>query len=96
MAEESKRIDVLNELNRYATYHFISEEEMMNQYDYGELKAHASEHSFLKGKLVTAIKDSKKGVLQFESFIMFLIKWFTDHTTVTDKKMTNFITKVRL
>lgn len=96
LADESSRHDLLKEISRYASYHFASEEEMMNQYGYKEVDTHAMEHKFLKVKVVEALFDSQKEVFKFEEFIMFLVKWFIDHTTVTDKNMSYYILDKRI
>jgi hemerythrin-like metal-binding protein len=93
LADESSYDDILTEINEYITFHFSNEEEMMDQYEYGEMNIHVLEHNILKKKIAEAIHDSQKGDLKFESLILFLVKWFTDHTTETDKKMGNYILK---
>jgi hemerythrin len=96
ISDEISRHTILNEIFRYASYHFKSEEEMMKQYDYTGLSVHSEEHQFLKERVIVAIEDSQKGKLDFESFIMFLVKWFVNHTTLIDRKMSESIIEKRI
>ncbi len=86
---------LLAELNAYACFHFISEENMMSRAGYPDLDEHISHHRDLIDKL-----GAKGGLLQVkhteqsaEELIEFLIDWFLHHTIHEDRLFADYLHK---
>lgn len=83
------------ELNAYVVYHFDTEEEFMDKFDYDKTLQHKEQHEFFKDK----IKELSylylvSGILDEESkskIKHMLIDWFVNHIQVVDKRLCNFI-----
>lgn len=87
------RLDLINELNAYAKFHFISEENMMRKFDYPDFIHHKFLHIELIDKLST-----KENLLFLTDYISnereiidFLGEWFLNHTRKVDKKFADFL-----
>ncbi len=81
----------IEEVMKYASFHFFSEENLMRFNEYPERKFHAELHSKLIGKLDYKASLVEFGDIELSEFIDFLIDWFVDHTVVEDKKFGQFI-----
>lgn len=84
---------IINELDAYARFHFISEENIMCRAGYPKLDEHKSLHLSLIDKL-----GSKEGLLslqptkeRIDEIIEFLAGWFLNHTMNEDKLFADFI-----
>lgn len=84
---------ILNELKKYAEFHFISEQNLMIEINYPALLHHINLHSALLFRLEDFYHDLAVGEVTYESFALFLFEWFTLHTTIEDKKIAEFISK---
>ncbi len=89
---QDRRSALIAELNAYARFHFISEENMMAAADYPELQAHHKQHLDLISQL-----NSKEGMLQLDKtdrraddIVDFLVGWFVNHTTGEDQLFADF------
>ncbi|WP_319585983.1 hemerythrin family protein [uncultured Desulfobulbus sp.] len=87
------RMDLINELNAYAKFHFISEENMMRKYEYPDFLHHRNLHIELIGQLST-----KENMLilvdenaEADAVILFLGEWFQDHTRNIDRKFADYL-----
>jgi len=87
---------LIDELNAYAGFHFISEENVMRKVGYTNLDVHKAKHDDLKSQL-----DSKEWVMRFvksektvQEFIQFLFDWFLNHTVTEDKQITAHINRL--
>lgn len=84
--DHSYRERLMNELCKYAAFHFVSEENLMIKMGYPESKQHALLHLELLDKLSAhRILDSP------ETFIDFLLDWFLHHTVEQDRKIGDFL-----
>ena len=83
---------LISELNAYARFHFISEENLMNQAGYPDLQQHKKLHHDLMDQL--SIKESRlelhHGTEEADSIIEFLRDWFLQHTVIEDRKFADF------
>lgn len=84
---------IIDELDAYTRFHFISEENIMRRTGYPELK----EHKILHLKLIDDL-GAKSGFLylepsqqRVEEIIDFLIKWFLKHTIHEDRLFADYI-----
>ena len=88
----SRRTALISELNAYARFHFISEENMMAKANYPELDVHRRHHLELISQL-----NSKEAMLQLEKtdqraedIVDFLLAWFVNHTTGEDRLFADY------
>lgn len=87
------RIDLINELNAYAKFHFISEENMMRKSEYPDFMYHKSLHLELIGKLSTKenLLFLTDGNAESEAVINFLGEWFLTHTRNVDRNFAHYL-----
>ena len=76
------RQSLLNELAKYAAFHFASEENLMVKFGYPDLKRHRMLHIDLIDKL-----SSRMNAITYEPLFEFLIGWFIQHTTTEDHRI---------
>ena len=76
--DQNRRSALIAELNAYARFHFVSEENMMAKAGYPELENHRQHHFDL-------ISQLKKTDERAEDIVKFLIEWFVGHTTGEDR-----------
>ena len=88
----SRRTALISELNAYARFHFISEENMMAKANYPDLQNHRRHHLELISQL-----NSKEAMLQLEkndasaeAVVDFLVEWFVNHTTGEDRLFADY------
>ncbi len=87
------QLDLLRELNAYARFHFISEENMMAKAGYPSLEGHRRHHLTILDKL-TAKEwklHSQPSPEAIGNMVTFLIEWFLTHTTREDKRFAGFL-----
>ena len=82
---ELKRIII--EIEKYAEFHFISEENFMLRINFPEYKRHQIIHLDLLEQLNLA----KHIQNDYSEFLSFLYKWFSYHTVFEDKKIQIFV-----
>ena len=72
---------ILKEIEKYAAFHFVSEENIMIDVGYPDKDFHASLHR----ELLTRIKDQHQqfqlGEIHPEEVFEFLFQWFAIHTS---------------
>lgn len=82
----------LDELVRYAGYHFTTEETLMSKYGYPELASHKREHEAFKAKIKEFLEKKAKGEATLTMEVMtFLKDWLVKHIMGTDKKYGPFL-----
>jgi len=85
---------MLDELVKYAGYHFTTEETLMTKYGYpaSELSAHKREHEAFKSKIKEFLDKKAKGEVTLTVEVMtFLKDWLVKHIMGTDKKYGPFL-----
>lgn len=90
---EGDRRALLSELNAYATFHFISEENLMRRAGFPDLETHRRHHRELIDEL-----NAREGLLLVrkspeaaDDVVRFLVAWFLAHTTGEDRKFAAFL-----
>ncbi len=84
----------LDELARYASYHFTTEETLMSKYGFPELANHKREHEDFKVKIKEFMDKKAKGEITLTMEVMsFLKEWLVKHIMGTDKKYGPFLTQ---
>jgi len=84
---DSELYRIITEIEKYAEFHFISEENVMRRIDYPYFKEHQIEHFELLDKFNLA----KFKNCNFMEFYNFLKEWFILHTTETDITLKKYI-----
>lgn len=84
---------LIQELNAYAKFHFISEENMMYKAGYPLLPEHKTHHIALINALNAKQAAFLFGDLQADEIVVFLTDWFVKHTTGEDKMFAEFLFK---
>ncbi len=85
---------ILNELYKYAHYHFTTEEKLMAEFDYPELDYHRKEHEKFIQKVNDFIKERNalEDKRDFTIEIMrFLKDWLIRHVLGTDMKYVPYL-----
>lgn len=82
---------ILNEIKKYAEFHFISEENVMLDANYPDYTQHKAEHNQLLAQLNDMIFQHHRSQIPTEELVDFLFQWFALHTTQVDSKLTLFI-----
>jgi hemerythrin len=81
----------LLEIEKYADFHFTSEENMMEDCAYPQRAHHAQLHarllSSLRNKRINLISEGSSAQTVFE----FLFQWFALHTSQEDKKLAKYL-----
>lgn len=80
------RQSLLNELAKYAAFHFASEENLMVKFAYPDLKRHRMLHIELIDRL-----SSRINAMTYEPLLDFLVGWFVQHTTSEDRRIGEFL-----
>lgn len=85
---------ILQELVKYADYHFTSEENLMIFTRYPQLGFQQSEHSKLLNSLDRRVDGYKRAPDHAEQLSDFLYDWFVGHTQIEDRKFADYIAHV--
>ncbi len=100
LSEELKNINsqdhaasIVSELNAYAHFHFISEENIMRNAGYPNLEEHKILHLQLLDELNTEelILDHEFSQQKATEIIQFLTDWFLSHTLHEDRLYADYI-----
>lgn len=86
---------LISELNAYARFHFISEENMMAHAGYPQLDEHKLHHRQLLEQLGNKELelDMVKSAREVQDVLDFLADWFIHHTIKEDKQFASFLEK---
>jgi len=83
---------VLKELIDYTVYHFNTEEQLFEKYDYPEFKQHKREHDAFTQKVIdfnVAYTSGQKTITI--DVLDFLTEWLRNHILQSDKKFGPFL-----
>lgn len=93
--DDSYKGRLLEELARYASFHFWSEENIMMRYNYPDIEEHKKSHRELIHIANEKINYFIISKTPHEDVISFLVEWFLSHTLQADKSFGLFIEKKR-
>ena len=79
------------EIQKYAEFHFVSEENFMIDIDYPLLEEHQQQHTLILEKFNVEMNYIELGQKSYAEFITFLVDWLTEHTLTQDKKIGDFV-----
>lgn len=83
---------ILKELVDYTSYHFGTEEKLMEEFNYPEKENHKQVHQALVAKVVDFQNKFLNGEIGVTvELFKFLNDWLVDHIIGTDKKLGGFL-----
>lgn len=91
--DSGKAKRILKEVQKYAEFHFLSEENLMIDVDYPHYPSHKEEHQLLLATLKEKIFEYKHEQIELDDLVDFLFQWFALHTTQVDAQLTAYIKK---
>lgn len=81
-------METLHEAVNYMSYHFSTEELIMERINYPEYSDHKREHDFFVREVFNRAEDFKTGKFCTPLlFVYFLRDWVLNHIAVSDRKM---------
>ena len=86
---------MLDELLKYAKFHFQSEEKLMEQYGYPMIQHQKQEHEVILSELNRQVAAIRSASASSVKLVYFLIQWFIKHTVYSDKDVGLFIMRQR-
>ncbi len=89
--QQARILRTLKEIQKYAEFHFLSEENIMLDVSYPDYDDHKREHERLLSKLKDHIFEYTHGNYSLEALVEFLFEWFALHTTDIDKRLAKYI-----
>lgn len=83
--------EIISDLVKYTNYHFKTEEEILDKYNYFEKDEHIKQHKQFLNQILEFNDDFLNGKIQlkFEVF-SFLKDWLLKHIIGSDKKYMNY------
>lgn len=90
---KEKGMRILLEVQKYAEFHFISEENIMLDVGYPDYSAHHDEHQGLLRRLDEEAHRYYSDEIGLDGLANFMFEWFALHTTAADKKLTQYIAR---
>jgi len=88
---KEKILRILVEIQKYADFHFYSEENIMINSASPEYDEHKKEHMALLARLDGQIHDYREGVSNLNELVEFIFQWFAFHTTGIDKRLATHV-----
>lgn len=77
----------LREIRQYAAFHFISEENIMEEMAYPGLAEHRAFHDELLAVLDERSREMSAGKVAPQALLDFVVDWFLKHTAEEDQKL---------
>jgi len=88
-------LGILKEMVRYTDYHFTTEQNLMNEFNYPELLDHSKEHKLFMDKTLAFLSDFEQGHPELcRNMIAFLREWMVNHILNTDQRLGTFLFKI--
>ncbi|MCU7946044.1 MAG: hemerythrin domain-containing protein [Candidatus Thiodiazotropha sp. (ex Cardiolucina cf. quadrata)] len=81
----------LNEVKKYAVFHFTSEENIMFDVTYPDRERHIKEHEILLALLTDKTHQYRSEEIELDDIVSYLFEWFALHTTQIDTKLSHYI-----
>lgn len=86
-----KLMRILNELGKYAEFHFVSEENLMIDCAYPQREVHARQHAHILSELNDISWRFRSRQVEAPAVFDMLFQWFAPHTSSEDKKIAEFL-----
>jgi len=84
---------MLEEVRKYADFHFFSEENIMIDHGYPAYAEHHREHNLLLFNLEDKFYNFRAGKIPLSDVVEFMLEWFLVHTTGTDQKLASYLAR---
>ena len=85
-------IDIIRRLVEYTEYHFSTEENYFDRFNYPETIEHKQEHKEFREKVLDFERNFKNGeILLSTEILRYLKEWLVTHLEGTDKKYVPFL-----
>jgi len=95
LGDKEQNKTLFKDLNNYVIYHFKTEEDFMNKYNYDKTVQHIRQHDYFRDKVkeLTRLysKTSDFDVNAKMKISCLLIDWFVKHIQTVDKHLCEFI-----
>lgn len=92
---EDHLLPLLIFLEDYTHYHFSTEEQFFDSFDYLDKKKHYNEHDEFKRKILEFKELYKTGLVKIdENLLKYLMDWLVEHIMGTDMEFTNSLKKI--
>lgn len=82
---------VLNELKKYAEFHFLSEENLMYEVNYPDIKAHEAIHSRILLETALLLERVAQDRANPDDVVTFLKSWLFVHILNEDSRIAQFV-----
>lgn len=89
--EPARLLRRLREIQKYAEFHFVSEQNLMIEIGFPEVDGHTALHAALLEKLGAASADLRHDSAAYTKFVIFLLEWFSFHTLTEDRKIVDYL-----
>lgn len=88
---KDKVLRLMNEVKKYAEFHFYSEENIMLDVEYPDYEEHCKKHRMLLSNLENQLHNYNTYNGDLSVVVEFLYNWFALHTTTIDKELAAYI-----
>jgi hemerythrin len=85
---------IMRELETYAVFHFVSEENIMIDSEFPDFAEHKKEHEKLLNTLYEKLKDIISAEEHPRALVSFLLDWFVQHTTTRDIELARHLATI--
>lgn len=83
---------LLGELLEYTFYHFETEEEFFDKYNYLNKEAHLKEHNNFRNYIKSFLEvNDRDNILEAINLLSYLNEWITHHIKEVDMKYVSFL-----
>ena len=90
-ADDEKILRTVAEIQKYAEYHFLSEENIMADIGFPGIAAHRITHLRLLNDLYRYVDKIRDKTARPQEVVIFMYDWFMRHTHEDDIKIARFI-----
>jgi hemerythrin-like metal-binding protein len=89
-------LTVIHEVIDYVTYHFNTEQRVMERINYPEYQIHKQEHTTFAKKVLNKTEEFKLGKINTSlSFVYYLRDWVLHHIAVNDKRLGMYLLEMK-
>lgn len=88
-------INIAHEIQKYAQFHFFSEENYMEEAGFSGLQEHCELHAKLMSDLNEKVFKCVADQVAFKDVAVFIEDWFLQHTLQEDAKFTDYLTQLK-
>lgn len=90
-APKEELISIVDEIGKYAKFHFVNEENIMTEIKYPDQSHHVHLHDALIKEVNENLIKFKLGEIESNDMFEFLLNWFALHTSHEDKELVSYL-----